>query len=111
MIHWKHNWAESLTKQFTCEDILEKVRRTEKECLVSVWVNYAITLSSIMLIVFVPGNNLKLFFVFLFMGILGLVNTAVTKLWGQMIFNSLYLLYESRIRTEAEIRKSEAADL
>ena len=111
MIHWKHNWAESLTKQFTCEDILEKVRTTEKECLVSVRVSYAITLISIILIVFAPGNNLKLSLVFLFIAISGIVNTAVTKLWGQMIFNSLYLLYDSRIRTEAEIRKSEAADL
>ena len=111
MAHWKHNWAESLTKQFTCEDILEKVRRTEKECLVSIRFYYGLTLISIISIIFVPGINLKLCFVFLFIAIAGLVNAAVTKLWGQMIFNSLYLLYDSRIRTEAEIRKSEAADL
>jgi hypothetical protein len=60
---------------------------------------------------FAPEHHLKLHVFGLVAAIIGLINGAVAKLWGQMIFNSLALLYDSRFRAESEMRRSEAADL
>ena len=105
------NWAESFKEQPTCEDILKKVRKTEILYWVFILLSVFIAIAGANLIVNAPESNLKQHAWGLFLAIVGIVNIAVIKLWAQIRLTMYFTIWDSKNLIEAEIRKSEAADI
>ncbi len=105
------NWAESFKETPTCDDILKKVRKTEITYWIFLSLSVFITLWGLNIIFNAPDDNLKQHAIGLFLGIVGIVNVAVMKLWAHIRLTTYIIIWDRKNRIEAEIRKSEAEDL
>ena len=106
------NWADKLEtlKELTREDIPKQVRRIESYF----WVN--VVIASILIIVGgsiifqSSANNSEALFGLL-VAVSGVIQAAWIKLSTQIKLSLIYTAWTNNIRFEAEIRRSEAADL
>ena len=105
------NMAERFKNQPTCEDILKKVKSTEIIGWSCLLISLALTFGGLLMIILPPVSNIKVLLLGLFTAVFGGINIVYFKLWGQIRITALYTIWESINRVEAEIRKSEAADL
>jgi hypothetical protein len=105
------NWAETFKEQPTCEDILKKVRKAEIKYWIFLVISVAVAIEGINMVIAAPENNIKRHTIGLILVIAGLINIALMKLWAHIILTTYYLIWDNKNRVEAEIRKSEAADL
>ena len=105
------NWAESFKEQPTCGDILKKVRKAEIKYWIFLVLSVAIAIWGLNIVITAPENDMKRHTIGLILTIAGLINIALMKLWAHIILTTYYLIWDSKNRIEAEIRKSEAADL
>lgn len=105
------NWAESFKEQPTCEDILKRVTKAEIKYWIFLVLSIAITLWGINIVTNAPENNPKEYTIGLILAIAGLINIALIKLWAHIILTTYFIIWDSKNRIEAEMRKSEAADL
>ena len=106
------NWADRLEKlkELTCEDIPKQVRKIESYF----WVN--VVIDSILIIVggsiiFQSSANTSKALLGLFIAVSGMIQIAWIKLSTQIKLSLIYITWINNKRFEAEIRKSEAADL
>jgi hypothetical protein len=105
------NWAESFKEQPTCEDILKRVTKTEIMYWIFLALSVFVTLWGINTIISAPENGLKQHVMGLFLALVGIINVAVIKLWAHIRLTMYFIIWDRKNRIEAEIRKSEAADL
>ena len=105
------NWAQAFEEQPTCDDILKRVRKTETAYWIFMAVSVLIAIWGIDIILTAPKGELKQLIMGLFMGIVGVVNIAVIKLWAHIRLTMYFIIWDRQNRLEAELRKSEAQDL
>jgi uncharacterized Tic20 family protein len=105
------NWAENFKEQPTCEDIPKKVRNAEIKYWIFLVISIALTIAGINMVIAAPENSIKQHTIGLILTIAGLINIALMKLWAHIILTTYYLIWDSKNRVDAEIRKSQAADL
>ena len=105
------NWAESFKEQPTCEDILKRVTKTEIMYWIFLSLSVVITLWGLGIVINAPENDLKQHTIGLFLALAGLINIAVMKLWAHIRLTMYFIIWDRKNRIEAEILKSEAADL
>ena len=106
------NWADRFEKlkELTCEDILKQVRKTE----IVYWVYLVIFVILIIVGVwkiFQPSANNSNALFGLLLAVTSVIQIALIKLSTQIKLSMLYTMWINNIRFEAEMRKSEAADL
>ena len=106
------NWADRFEtlKELTREDILKQVRKTE----IVYWVYVAIFVILVIVGVwkiFQPSANNSNALFGLLLAVTSVIQIALIKLSTQIKLSMLYTTWINNIRFEAEIRKSEAADL
>ena len=106
------NWADKFEqlKELTCEDILKRVRKTESYYWVYVVTGVIFIIVGVSIIFQPSANNSKALFGLL-LAVTGVIQIALIKLSTQIKLSMLYTMWVNNIRIEAEIRKSEAADL
>jgi hypothetical protein len=105
------NWAEGFEKTPTCEDILKRVTKTEITYWIFLALSVFIALWGINTIISAPENSLKQHAMGLFLALTGIINVAVMKLWAHIRLTMYFIIWDRKNRIDAEIRKSEAADL
>ena len=105
------NWAESFKKQPTCEDILKKIHTVEVLYWIFLLLSVAIAIWGIFMMILVPADNLKALLVGLFLAIEGSMQTILIKIWAHIRLSMYRIIWDSKNRLEAEIRKSQAEDL
>ncbi len=105
------NWAEGFKEQPTCEDILKRVRKVEIKYWIYLALSIALTLWGLGIIENAPENNLKAHINGLILVVGGFLGIALIKLWAHIILTTYMIIWDRINRIEAEIRKSEAADL
>jgi hypothetical protein len=105
------NWAETFEKTPTCDNILKKVRRTEVLYWIYMILSVGVTLWGLDIIRNAPEDSIKEHAMGLFLALAGIVYVAIVKIWAHIRLHTYFLIWESKNRIEAEIRKSEAADL
>jgi hypothetical protein len=98
-------------KEPTYEEILEKVRQTESYFWFCWICGILLIFVGVSMIFHSPANNTKALFLGLFLAVLGPIIIAQIKIFIQIKFSMLYIIWLSSKRIEDEIRKSEAADL
>ena len=106
------NWADRFEKlkELTREDILKQVRKTEIVYWVSLVIFVILIIVGVWKIFQPSANNSNALFGLL-LAVTGVIQIAVIKLSTQIKLSMLYTMWINNIRFEAEIRKSEAADL
>ena len=107
----RFNWAKSFKEQPTCEDILKKVKKTEIKYWIFLIISVVIALWGINIITNASQNDIKQIAIGLVLTVAGLINIALMKLWAHIMLTMYFIIWDSKNRIEAEIRKSEAADL
>ena len=106
------NWADRFEKlkELTREDILKQVRKTE----IVYWV-YVVIFVILIIVgvfkIFQPSSNNSNALFGLLLAVTSVIQIALIKLSTQIKLSMLYTMWVNNIRFEAEIRKSEAADL
>ena len=105
------NWAENFKEQPTCEDILKRVKKTEIKYWIFLIISVVIALWGINIITNASQNDIKQIAIGLVLTVAGLINIALMKLWAHIMLTMYFIIWDSKNRIEAEIRKSEAADL
>lgn len=105
------NWSKNFKEQPTCEDILKKVKKTEILYWIWMLISVVLTLVGISMIIQSPANDTKQLIMGLFTGVVGMILIVYMKLWLQIQLSMYFTIWDSNNRIEAEIRKSEAADL
>ena len=106
------NWADRFEKlkELTREDILKQVRKTE----IYYWVYVVIFVILVIVgvsIMFQPSSNNSKALFGLLLAVTSVIQIALIKISNQIKLSMLYTMWINNIRFEAEIRKSEAADL
>ena len=105
------NWAESFKETPTCDDILKKVQTIEILYWIFLLLSVGIALWGILIMILVPANNTKALFLGLFLAIDGTIQISLIKIWVHVKLSMYRIIWDSKNRIEAEIRKSEAEDL
>ena len=106
------NWADRFEKlkELTRDDILKQVRKTE----IVYWVYLVIFVILIIVgiwIIFQPSANNSNALFGLLLAVTSVIQIPLIKLSTQIKLSMLYTMWINNIRFEAEMRKSEAADL
>lgn len=106
------NWADRFEKlkELTCEDILKQVRKIEICYWVYVVIFVIFIIVGVSIIFQSSAINSKALFGLL-LAVTGVIQIAWMKLSMQIKLSLLYTTWINNKRFEAEIRKSEAADL
>ena len=106
--NWVHKFEK--LKELTREDILKQVRKTE----IVYWV-YVVIFVILIIVgvskIFQPSANNSNALFGLLLAVTSVIQIALIKLSTQIKLSMLYTMWVNNIRIEAEIRKSEAADL
>ncbi|MDD5459297.1 MAG: hypothetical protein PHF37_07890 [Phycisphaerae bacterium] len=105
------NWAQSFKETPTCDDILNKVQKTEIAYWIFLLISVGIAIWGLNVLIDAPDNNLKQHFMGLFLALTGIVNVAVIKIWAHVRLTMYFTIWDSQNRIENEIRKSEIQDL
>jgi hypothetical protein len=105
------NWADKLEtlKELTYEDIRKQVRKIESYYWV--YVVIAVILGSVGVIMFQSSANNSNALLGLFLAVTGVIQIALNRISTQIKLSIIYITWINKKRFEAEIRKSEAADL
>lgn len=106
------NWADKFEKlqELTCEDILKQVSKSESYYWAYLIIAVIFSAVGVSIIFQSSANNTKALFG-LFLAVTGVIQIAWLKLSMQIKLSLLYTTWINNKRFEAEIRKSEAADL
>jgi hypothetical protein len=106
------NWADKFEKleELTCEDILKQVRKIESYYWAYLVIAVIFSAVGVSIIFQSSANNSKALFG-LFLAVTGVIQIAWMKLSMQIKLSLLYTTWINNKKFEAEIRKSEAADL
>ena len=105
------NWAKNFEEQPTCEDILKKVRKTEIQYWIYVIISVLIAFGGLATIEQATEGDMKQIGWGIFLIVLGLVNVGVIKIWAHLRLVMYYMIWDRNHWIEAEIKKSEAADI
>ena len=105
------NWAKSFEEQPTCEDIPNKIQKIEILYWIFILLSVAIALWGVLIIILVPASDIKALFLGLFLAIDGTIQITLIKIWAHIKLSMFRIIWDSKNRIEAEIKKSEAADI
>ena len=100
------NWAESFKENPTCEDILKKIKKIEISYWVFLLLSVVIALCGVLIMILAPAGNLKAHILGLFLAIDGSVQITLIKIWAHIKLSMYRVLWDSKNRTELEIKKS-----
>lgn len=102
-------WAQAFNENQTIEDIPSRVHKME----VAYWVWLLLTFlgSVVGLIMLGVASSLKVQLFGLFFALEGVTLICLIKIWAHVRLTQYWIIWDSRNRLDAEMRKSEAADL
>ena len=105
------NWAKNFEEQPTCEDILKKVRMTEIQYWIFAIISILIAFGGVATFERAADGDMKELAWGIFFIVLGLVNLGVMKIWAHIRLVMYYMIWDRNHWVEAEIKKSEEADM
>jgi hypothetical protein len=105
------NWAESFKENPTCEDILKKIHTIEILYWVFLLLSVIIAVWGVFIMILAPAGNLKAHVLGLFLAIDGSVQVTLIKIWAHIKLSMYRIIWDSKNRTELEIKKSELQDM
>jgi len=105
------NWAKIFEETPTCEDILKKVGKLEKQYWIWLAITVFIAVSGFNRIQHASNDNIKQIAIGVCLVIVGIVNVAVIKLWAHIKLTMYFIIWDRENRIKAEINKLEAQDL
>ena len=108
--NWAEYWKEHFKEELTSEEILKKVKQTEIYYWIYVLFAFILILVGVSKIFQSSSNNPQALFG-LFLAVTGSIIILWNKLQMQIKLSMLYTIWIRNNQIEAEIRKSEAADL
>ena len=105
------NWAESFKETPTCEDILNKVQKTETVFWIWLLLSVIFLVLGITIVLVAPADSFKLHCIGLFLAIDGCINVALLKIWAHIRLAMYRILWDRENRIKAEMNKLDAEDL
>ena len=105
------NWAGAFQDMGSCEDILARVRTTERWFRGSVPVFLIIVAVGLFVMETAGSSDLKTMLIGLFLMLVGVINIAGIGVWAHGRCHTLYVIWDRQNRLEAELQRSRADDL
>ena len=106
-LNWTKTWDESLTY----DEIKNRIRKTEIQYWIYLIISVLIAFGGLGTFQQAAEGDMEKIGWGIFLIVLGLVNVGVIKLWAHMKILTYFMIWERRKWIEAEIKKSEAADI